>query len=124
MTKCAVVDDEPINITIYYKYLRELDYEQCLGATDSTRVLAMILAERPDLIILNVMMPIVSRVDLLRQIRKIGELVQLPVLILTAASNRTTNSLLKKGGRGSCRAVLRRNTARFSLLSKWYSESV
>jgi cyclic di-GMP phosphodiesterase len=88
--KILVVDDEPINVKVCHKYLRELGYEQCLGVTDSTRAMATILAERPDLIILDVMMPVVSGVDLLRTIRAHEELAQLPVLILTAASDRTT----------------------------------
>lgn len=88
--KILVVDDEPINVKVCHKYLRELGYEQCLGVTDSTRAMATILAERPDLIILDVMMPVVSGVDLLRTIRANPELAQLPVLILTAASDRTT----------------------------------
>ncbi|MEK6258424.1 MAG: HD domain-containing phosphohydrolase [Planctomycetota bacterium] len=88
--KILVVDDEPINVKVCHKYLRELGYEQCLGVTDSTRAMATILTERPDLIILDVMMPVVSGVDLLRTIRAHEELAQLPVLILTAASDRTT----------------------------------
>lgn len=88
--KILVVDDEPINVKVCHKYLRELGYEQCLGVTDSTRAMATILSERPDLIILDVMMPIVSGVDLLQAIRANPELAQLPVLILTAASDRTT----------------------------------
>ena len=88
--KILVIDDEPINVKVCHKYLRELGYEQCLGVTDSTRAMATILAERPDLIILDVMMPVVSGLDLLRLIRGHEELAQLPVLILTAASDRTT----------------------------------
>ena len=88
--KILVVDDEPINVKVCHKYLRELGYEQCLGVTDSTRAMATILAERPDLIILDVMMPVVNGVELLRLIRANEELAQLPVLILTAASDRTT----------------------------------
>ena len=88
--KILVVDDEPINVKVCHKYLRELGYERCLGVTDSTRAMATILAERPDLIILDVMMPVVSGVDLLRMIRANEELAQLPVLILTASSDRTT----------------------------------
>src|SRR5262249_15248304 len=58
--------------------------------TDATRALAVILEERPDLIILDVMMPCLSGVDVLRLIRNHTELSHLPVLILTASSDRTT----------------------------------
>lgn len=88
--KILIVDDEPINVKVCQKYLNELGYKRCIGLTDSTRTIAVILEERPDVVILDVMMPIVSGVDVLRLIRKHDELTHLPVLILTASSDRTT----------------------------------
>lgn len=88
--KILIVDDEPINVKVCQKYLNELGYKRCIGLTDSTRTIAVIMDERPDVIILDVMMPIVSGVDVLKMIRKHEELAHLPVLILTASSDRTT----------------------------------
>ena len=88
--KILIVDDEPINVKVCQKYLHELGYKNCLGLTDSSRTIAMILDERPDIVILDVMMPVVSGVDVLKLIRKHDELQHLPVLILTASSDRTT----------------------------------
>jgi putative two-component system response regulator len=89
-SKILVVDDEPINVKVCQKYLNELGYKRCVGLTDSTRTIAVILEERPDLVILDVMMPFVSGVDILKLIRNHAELSHLPVLILTASSDRTT----------------------------------
>src|SRR5690606_583154 len=83
--KILIVDDEPINVKVCQKYLNELGYKHCVGLTDSTRTIAVILAERPDVVILDVMMPLVSGVDVLKLIRKHEELAHLPVLILTAS---------------------------------------
>jgi putative two-component system response regulator len=88
--KILIVDDEPINVKVCQKYLHELGYKKCIGLTDSTRTIAVILDERPDVIILDVMMPIVSGVDVLKLIRRHDELAHLPVLILTASADRTT----------------------------------
>jgi putative two-component system response regulator len=88
--KILIVDDEPINVKVCQKYLHELGYKKCIGLTDSTRTIAVILEERPDVIILDVMMPIVSGVDILKLIRRHDELAHLPVLILTASADRTT----------------------------------
>lgn len=88
--KILIVDDEPINVKVCQKYLHELGYTRCIGLTDSTRTIAAILEERPDIVILDVMMPVVSGVDVLKLIRKHDELAHLPVLILTASSDRTT----------------------------------
>lgn len=88
--KILIVDDEPINVKVCQKYLHELGYKKCIGLTDSTRTIAVILEERPDVVILDVMMPIVSGVDVLKLIRRHDELAHLPVLILTASADRTT----------------------------------
>lgn len=88
--KILIVDDEPINVKVCQKYLHELGYKRCVGLTDSTRTIAVILDERPDVVILDVMMPIVSGVDVLKMIRRHDELAHLPVLILTASADRTT----------------------------------
>lgn len=88
--KILIVDDEPINVKVCQKYLGELGYKQCVGVTDSTRAMGALLQERPDLVILDVMMPVVSGVDLLKLIRANSDFAHLPVLILTAASDRTT----------------------------------
>lgn len=88
--KILIVDDEPINVKVCQKYLHELGYKRCVGLTDSTRTIAVILEERPDVVILDVMMPIVSGVDVLKMIRRHDELTHLPVLILTASADRTT----------------------------------
>ena len=96
--KILIVDDEPINVKVCQKYLHELGYKRCIGLTDSARTIAVILEERPDVVILDVMMPVVSGMDVLKLIRRHDELMHLPVLILTASSDRTTKlSVLNLG---------------------------
>lgn len=89
-TKIMVIDDEPINVKVCQKYLTELGYKRCIGLSDATRAVAQIAEEQPDLVILDVMMPVVSGVDILRQMRLQPELSHIPVLILTASTDRNT----------------------------------
>ncbi len=89
-TKILIIDDEPINVKVCQKYLQELGYTRCVGLSDATRAMSQILEEKPDLVILDVMMPVVSGVDILRQIRAKPELSHMPVLILTASTDRNT----------------------------------
>ena len=97
-TKILIIDDEPINVKVCQKYLKELGYKQCVGLSDSTRAIAQITEDKPDLVILDVMMPVVSGVDILRELRSKPELSQIPVLILTAATDRNTKlSVLELG---------------------------
>ena len=89
-TKILIVDDEPINVKVCQKYLKELGYQHCLGVSDAASAYSRIEEEKPDLIILDVMMPVISGVDILRQIRSNPELLHIPVLILTASTDRNT----------------------------------
>lgn len=97
-TKIMVVDDEPINVKVCQKYLNELGYKRCIGVSDATRALAQITEEKPDLVILDVMMPVVSGVDILRQMREMPELCHIPVLILTASTDRSTKLMVLELG--------------------------
>lgn len=96
--KILIVDDDQFIVTFCQSLLWELGYENCISQIDSTRAMATILAERPDLIILDVMMPGLSGVDLLRVIRGHEELTHVPVLILTASSDRTTKATVLELG--------------------------
>ena len=58
--------------------------------TDSTLALDTIRREKPDVIILDVMMPQVSGLEILQAIRADAELSHLPVLILTASTDADT----------------------------------
>ena len=97
-TKILIIDDEPINVKVCQKYLKELGYKQCVGLSDSTRAIAQITEDKPDLVILDVMMPVVSGVDILRELRSRPELSNIPVLVLTASTDRNTKlSVLELG---------------------------
>ena len=90
-TKILVIDDEPINVKVCQKYLQELGYKRCIGISDATRAVAQIVEEKPDLIILDVMMPYVEGYEILKHIRTVEQLKQIPVIISTA--DRTTREL-------------------------------
>ncbi len=88
--RIAIVDDEPINIKVVRKYLKLAGYQQFFTTTESTQAMDLIRAERPDVVLLDIMMPQVSGLDILREVRQTEEFVDLPVIILTAASERET----------------------------------
>lgn len=93
-----IVDDEPINIKVITKYLHELGYTRCQGLSDARQAVAMITREAPDLVILDVMMPFVTGIEILAKLRAKPETAHLPVLVLTAAVDRTTRlSVLESG---------------------------
>jgi putative two-component system response regulator len=96
--RILIIDDEPINIRVMNKYLSELGYTRCSGQTDSRLALTDISRDRPDLVILDVIMPHVTGIQILQELRKNPQTAHLPVLILTAAVDRETRlSVLESG---------------------------
>ena len=88
--RIAIIDDEPINIKVVQKHLQLAGYRQFFTTTISTRALELVRAELPDVVLLDVMMPHISGLEILEQIRGIEELADLPVIILTAAHDQET----------------------------------
>ncbi len=88
--KIAIIDDEPINIEVVKGHLEDEGYAKFYSTSDSTRAIEMLLRNRPDVVLLDLMMPKVSGLDLLASIRSNPELEHLAVIILTACSEPET----------------------------------
>lgn len=78
--RVLVVDDEPTVLEVVVAYL-ERDGFQVRAENNGGRVIAAIDAFDPDLVILDIMLPSVSGIDLLRTIRETS---QVAVILLTA----------------------------------------
>jgi putative two-component system response regulator len=85
-----ILDDEPYNVMVVRKYLRDAGYTNLLALTDSTEALNVIAEKNPSLLLLDIMMPKVNGLDILRILRADEETRRLPVLILTASTNTET----------------------------------
>jgi putative two-component system response regulator len=96
--RILVVDDEPVNIKVIQKYLQQAGYPHVRGISDPTFALAGIAIEQPDVILLDVVMPRVSGLELLSSIRANPATAHLPVIILTASCDRETKlAVLERG---------------------------
>ncbi|MBN3039114.1 MAG: response regulator [Candidatus Omnitrophica bacterium] len=80
--KILVVDDEP-NIIKVVKSRLEANYYEVATATNGEEAVVKALAERPDLILLDVHMPGVDGLEALRRIRSKPETRFTPVIMLT-----------------------------------------
>jgi putative two-component system response regulator len=85
-----VVDDEPTNIKVVQRLLQLAGYENFVTTTESTSAVELIRSEQPDIVLLDLMMPGVSGLEILAEIRADERLPFLPVIILTAATDRET----------------------------------
>lgn len=77
-----VVDDDPVIVDLISSLLEE-DYS-VLAAYDGRDALQLLKKQRPDLLLLDLMMPGVDGFTVARQVREKYEDHQLPVLILSA----------------------------------------
>ena len=86
-----IVDDEPINVKILQKHLKLAGYSRFITTSDAMSVLDCIRKNPPDVLLLDVMMPDVNGLDLLRQIPwPTPSLGYFPILILTASDSDET----------------------------------
>ncbi len=94
----AIIDDEKINIDMIHYYLGMEGFTNLISTDDSSSAFSMIESERPDLILSDINMPEISGLDLLAQVRGHRELLNTPVIILTASTdNETKISALRQG---------------------------
>lgn len=83
MTRILIVEDEAALVTLLKYNLEKQGYETS-SVMDGKDVLQTVLLEKPDLILLDWMLPNISGIDLCREIRKSYELRQTPIIMLTA----------------------------------------
>ena len=81
-----MVDDEPTTIDVLEMFLRGEGYENFVTTTDSPNAVALARRERPDILLLDLMMPEVGGLEILREIRNDKELKHLPIIILTSST--------------------------------------
>jgi two-component system alkaline phosphatase synthesis response regulator PhoP len=86
--KVLIADDEP-NIVISLEFLLRREGFEVLVAVDGEEALAKARAERPDLVLLDVMMPKMNGFDVCQALRADPELASMRVLMLTAKGRET-----------------------------------
>ncbi len=69
LSNIMIVDDEEYNILVVRRHLRDAGYEHFTTTTESTSALALMWDRQPDLVLLDVMMPGITGLELLQLIR-------------------------------------------------------
>ncbi len=80
--RLLVVDDEPLNIAVLRGILGKAGYE-VMSAADGNEALDLARSQRPDLVLLDVMMPEVSGFDACRMLKRDGATAHIPVIFVT-----------------------------------------
>ena len=85
-----MVDDEELLTDVIQTHLEDAGYTRFVACNEPTAALALIKARRPDVLLLDLMMPRVSGFDILAAVRGDPDLQYTPVVVLTAASDPAT----------------------------------
>lgn len=83
MKKILVVDDERHIVRLIQVNLERQGYN-VVTAHDGKEALEKVASEKPDLVVLDVMMPYMDGFEVLRTLRRNPETAELPVIMLTA----------------------------------------
>ena len=83
MNTLLVVDDEPWNRDVLQRRLARVGY-RVLTADSGKTALEIARSQRIDLVLLDVMMPVMDGLETLRQLRQLRSLQELPIVMVTA----------------------------------------
>ena len=82
-SKILIVDDEPFNVDYLEQELEDLGYAT-VSAYNGREALDKVAQERPDLILLDIMMPVMDRLTVCRLLKGDDETRLIPIVIMTA----------------------------------------
>lgn len=88
--KIVVVDDEVCTVAVVKKYLSDAGFQNILDITEARLALETIRREEPDVVLLDIRMPEVSGLEILRDLRNGDVASQVPVLIFTSSTDKAT----------------------------------
>jgi two-component system, cell cycle response regulator DivK len=82
MKKILIVEDVELNVELLVQLLED-DYE-LITAPDGVTALALLEVQRPDLILMDISLPVLDGLETTRRIKAQPELWHIPIIALTA----------------------------------------
>ncbi|MCL4294870.1 MAG: SpoIIE family protein phosphatase [Anaerolineae bacterium] len=84
--KILIVDDEPFNVDYLEQELEDFDYDT-VSAANGREALAQVAAEKPDVVLLDIMMPELDGFQVLERLKADLETRDLPVIVISAMND-------------------------------------
>lgn len=84
--KILIVDDEPFNVDYLEQELEDLDYDT-IAATNGQEALVKVVTDCPDVILLDIMMPIMDGFEVLNHLKSDAFTRDIPVIVISAAND-------------------------------------
>src|SRR3546814_13557896 len=95
--RVLVVEDNELNLKLFCDLLKAHGYET-VPTRDGREVLELVRAERPDLIVMDIQLPHVSGLDVIRSLKSEDELKTIPVLEVTAFAGKGDDDRIRDEG--------------------------
>jgi class 3 adenylate cyclase len=84
--KILIVDDEPFNVDYLEQELEEMNYNIII-ASNGRDALNLVRSEKPDLILLDIMMPVMDGFAVLEDLKADPHLRNIPVIVISAVND-------------------------------------
>lgn len=94
-----LVDDEPVNLKLLDRMLKQQGYDRLVLVDDPRQVVAQYQANQPDLILLDINMPHLDGFQVMEQLQALNDPMLPPIIILTAQQSK--DYLLRALGAGA-----------------------
>ncbi len=95
--RIVLIEDEP-NITEAIRFLLQRDGWDVQAHADGDGATELIYQVKPDIVILDLMLPGKSGLDVVRELRELDGMEDLPVLMLTARGQHKDREMAEKAG--------------------------
>src|SRR4030042_137576 len=84
--KILIVDDEPFNVDYIEQELEDAQYETT-SAVNGQEALEKVNREKPDLVLLDIMMPMMDGFEVLTRLKAQQETREIPVIVISASND-------------------------------------
>jgi len=95
-----IIDDEPLVVKALGAFLRKGGFPSVIELTDPGQTLDQLREHRPDMLLLDIVMPGISGLELLEEIGSNDEFQDLIILMLSAAGQEAENRSYDLGALG------------------------
>ncbi|MEE8598937.1 MAG: response regulator [Dehalococcoidales bacterium] len=114
MKKILIVEDDPKNQKLFRDILEKVGYKTIL-ASDGEQGVQLAQAERPDLILMDIQLPVKDGLTATREIKENPETSHIPVWALTAMAMKGDEELVQAAG---CDAYISKPVQLTNLIEK------
>ncbi len=97
-SRLLIVDDESLNIDVFRRYLGLGGYSNVISTDHAGQALPLMGLHHPDVVLLDIHMPVINGMEILRAIRSDAALARTPVIILTGSNDPETKLIALRAG--------------------------